>query len=277
MAAITSQSTGYISDADLRQVLSDVASYARRLEQDASSRRRSLSLSASESSLDTPSPGSSQNEPSSDDDDLFVNGALIERFERFVLDSYRNRFFGKSSHVKLIKTAVEAKKKVEDNTLRNRNAPTRRSIFWRSPVRFISSRWSNRYSCLQWEHDDLTLPQFLPPLIFPEPDLLQSLVTIYFSHVNIFTCLLHQPTFETGLRAGYHLADRQFGATVMAVCAVAAKYSDDPRVLMEGTNTQLSSGWKYIRQVQPIRTSLIRTATLYEAQLICVQSFHSND
>ncbi|KAJ7654343.1 hypothetical protein B0H17DRAFT_1099789, partial [Mycena rosella] len=42
------------------------------------------------------------------------------------------------------------------------------------------------------------------------------------------------------------------GSTVLAVCAVASKYSDDPRVLLEGTNTRLSSGWKYFCQLEPL-------------------------
>ncbi|KAJ7701541.1 fungal-specific transcription factor domain-containing protein [Mycena rosella] len=104
--------------------------------------------------------------------------------------------------------------------------------------------------------------------MFPDPDLLRSLVSDYFAHVNILLCLLHRPTFERGLSAGLHFEDRRFGATVLAVCALAAKYSDDPRVLLEGTNTQLSAGWKYFRQLQLI--ALTHAGTLYEAQLICL-------
>ncbi|KAJ7661660.1 hypothetical protein B0H17DRAFT_953534, partial [Mycena rosella] len=122
----------------------------------------------------------------------------------------------------------------------------------------------------QWEHADLVPKDVLPPLIFPDPDLLRSLVSDYFAKVNILLCLLHRPTFERGLSAGLHLEDRRFGATVLAVCALAAKYSDDPRVLLEGTNTQLSAGWKYFRQLQLVGMELTHSITLDEVQLICL-------
>ncbi|KAJ7467195.1 fungal-specific transcription factor domain-containing protein [Mycena latifolia] len=245
-AIIDSQTTAYILEADLRQVLLDVAYYARHLEQKSTS-FRPLSLAVSDSS-----PESSKNE--CDDDDLFVNGTLSQRFEGFVLDSYRNRFFGKSSHMELIKRAMDVKEKVRDDEMQHLLPPTRRPQFWRS----------------HWEHVDLTSKEVLPPFIFPEPDLLRNLVSAYFTRINILLCLLHRPTFEKSLAAGLHFVDRQFGATVLAVCAVASKYSDDPRVILEGTNTQLSSGWKYLRQVRLFRTSPIQTPTLYEVQLICL-------
>ncbi|KAJ6508087.1 fungal-specific transcription factor domain-containing protein [Mycena vulgaris] len=246
VAAIISQMTACILDADLRQVLLDVAYYARHLEQELVSLRRPLSLTVSES------PANSSKDESACDDDISVT--LTEHFERFLLDSYRNRFFGKSSHMKLIKTAMVIKENLNVDHQQKLLPPTRRPQFWRS----------------SWEHDDLSPREVLPPLIFPDPDLLRSLVSIYFTRVNILLCLLHRPTFEKSLSAGLHFVDRQFGATVLAVCAVAAKYSDDPRVLLEGTNSQLSSGWKYLRQLQLVRTSLIETPTLYEVQLTCL-------
>ncbi|KAJ7141276.1 fungal-specific transcription factor domain-containing protein, partial [Mycena epipterygia] len=253
---ISSQSTAHILGVNLRRLLLDVANYAHRLELQLTSTRRSLSLPPSDSSTDSLSHPAIRDESTSEDDDLFVNGTLIKRFERFVLDSYRTRFFGKSSHVELIKTAMNAKEKFKAGT--QNPQPTRRLQFWRSP----------------WEHDDLTPTEVLPPLVFPDPDLLQNLVSIYFRHINILLCLLHRPTFEQNLAASLHFVDRQFGATVLAVCALAARYSDDPRVLLEGTNIQLSAGWKYFRQLQPIRTSLVETATLYEVQMICLCIFY---
>ncbi|KAJ7701505.1 hypothetical protein B0H17DRAFT_924581 [Mycena rosella] len=139
-------------------------------------------------------------------------------------------------------------------------------------VPFVFGLHSLQWSCLlylsEWEHADLAPKNVPPPLIFPDPDLLRSLVSDYFAHVNILLCLLHRPTFERSLSAGLHFEDRRFGATVLAVCALAAKYSDDPRVLLEGTNTQLSAGWKYFRQLPLI--GLTHAGTLYEAQLICL-------
>ncbi|KAJ6629500.1 fungal-specific transcription factor domain-containing protein [Mycena sp. CBHHK59/15] len=253
VSSILLQSTEYIPAADIRQVLVDVAHYARSLEQELASCRRSHSLPISDSPISPanfPSPAVTKEE---EDDAIFINGTLTSRFERFILDSDRNRFFGKSSHVALIKTAMDVKKaNVEDEALTKQLPSTRRPQFWESP----------------WEH--FSPDEVLSSLVFPEPDLLQSLVSIYFKHISILFPLLHRPTFEKSLATGLHVVDRQFGATVLGVCAAASKYCHDPRVIFKGTNTQLSSGWEYYRQLQPVRTSLTGTATLYEAQLICL-------
>ncbi|KAJ7695660.1 hypothetical protein B0H17DRAFT_930221 [Mycena rosella] len=116
----------------------------------------------------------------------------------------------------------------------------------------------------------LSPPEAFPPLIYPEPDLLHGLVSLFFARVNIVLCLPHRPTFEKALASGLHLVDHQFGSTVLGVCAVASKYSDDPRVLLEGTNTRLSSGWKYFCQLEPFKKALMRSFTLYEAQTLCI-------
>jgi hypothetical protein len=68
-----------------------------------------------------------------------------------------------------------------------------------------------------------------------------------------------------------HFRDPQFGAVVLAVCALASRYSDDPRVFIEGTNSEHSSGWKWYRQVRPFRATFSPLPSLYQLQLICVR------
>ncbi|KAF7312677.1 Zn(2)-C6 fungal-type domain-containing protein [Mycena indigotica] len=69
------------------------------------------------------------------------------------------------------------------------------------------------------------------PYIFPEDNLLVSLVTLYFVNVNSFYPLLHRDTFEQSIARGGHLKDDvEFGAVVLLVCALGAQYSSDPRV-----------------------------------------------
>ncbi|KAJ7648442.1 hypothetical protein B0H17DRAFT_435739 [Mycena rosella] len=209
VAAIVLQATAYIPDSDLRRVLLDVARYARNLASALAARNRSPSI---------PSPSSTADSPSSliiKEEDLFVNGTLTERFDRFRLDSDRNRYFGKSSHFGLINTAMDVKEIfIEDASLPKTILPAvKRPLFWASP----------------WELAHLSPPEAFPPLIFPEPDLLDGLVSLFFARVNIVLCLLHRPTFEKALASGLHLVDHQSGSTVLAVCAVASKYSDDPR------------------------------------------------
>jgi Fungal specific transcription factor domain len=75
-----------------------------------------------------------------------------------------------------------------------------------------------------------------PP--FPPNDLLQCLVNIYFSRVNVVWPLLHRPTFEADLMREHHRRDLGFASVVLAVCAVASRYCQDRRVLAKVRSTQ---------------------------------------
>ncbi|KAJ7194854.1 fungal-specific transcription factor domain-containing protein [Mycena pura] len=254
VAAIVTQATSYIRDDEVRRVLLDVARYARSLENDLATRSRSPSVPTSSSAAASPASQLSIKEV--DDSDLYVDGMLAERFDRFRLDSDFNRYYGKSSHFDLISKAIDIKKKLVEDPSQPKSdlPPAKRHQFWMSP----------------WEHAHLSVVGPMPLLEFPEPDLLRGLVDLYFLRVNIVVNLLHRPTFERSLASGLHLVDPHFGETVLGVCCVAAKFSDDPRVILEGTNTRLSSGWKYYRQLKPFQKSLIRSISLYEAQTLCL-------
>ncbi|KAJ6557322.1 fungal-specific transcription factor domain-containing protein [Mycena vulgaris] len=66
--------------------------------------------------------------------------------------------------------------------------------------------------------------------------------------------------------------DMTFGAALLAVLGVASRYSDDPRVFVEG-DTTLSSGWKFVKQVQTVRKMF--EPTLYEVQFYCLMTLFS--
>ncbi|KAJ7136307.1 fungal-specific transcription factor domain-containing protein [Mycena crocata] len=102
--------------------------------------------------------------------------------------------------------------------------------------------------------------------IFPEPDLLNDLIEIYFTQFNIYLLILHRPTFERELRDGVHLRDPRFGAVVLAVCAFASKNSADPRVLLPGQG-ELSAGWKWYAQIRRPFSGTAESASLYDLQL----------
>lgn len=120
----------------------------------------------------------------------------------------------------------------------------------------------------QWELATADIPP--PQYIFPEDDLIAHLTQIYFEELNIYMPILHRPTFEKAVADGLHHRDHYFGAVVLTLCAVAARNSDDPRTIMEGTNSKHSSGWQWFSQVQILRRSLMRTASLHELQYYCV-------
>lgn len=69
---------------------------------------------------------------------------------------------------------------------------------------------------------------------FPPQDLADSLIKIYFEHVNMFLPLFHHPTFEQQWRQGLQHRDTWFGCLCLSLFAVASRWSDDPRVLDDG-------------------------------------------
>ncbi|KAJ6531232.1 hypothetical protein B0H19DRAFT_966714 [Mycena capillaripes] len=143
-----------------------------------------------------------------------------------------------------------------------------RSIYWNTlPVSQVEATVIDT-DVLQWE----VYPEPVAPLRFPPADLLRDLVEIYFTQINIFSFILHRPTFERSLVNGLHFRDRQFGSVVLAVCALASKNSPDKRVLLAGAQgEELSAGWEWFGQIRrPFSGAVIKTATLYELQLCCL-------
>ena len=98
-----------------------------------------------------------------------------------------------------------------------------------------------------------------------------QLVDLYFVNFNTSMPLLHRPTFLKGITQGLHLIDAGFGATVLLVCALGAKFSDDPVVLLDSSRSTHSSGWKWFHPVQAARRAIrLAHATLYDLQIACV-------
>lgn len=102
---------------------------------------------------------------------------------------------------------------------------------------------------------------------------MDSLVETYFSTINLTIPLLHRPTFESQLVAKFHLRDHWFGSVVLAICAIASRYSDDPRVIdEEGRDPSLSTGEKWFSQIPVVRQSftMSEAPSLYELQFYSV-------
>ncbi len=86
--------------------------------------------------------------------------------------------------------------------------------------------------------------------------------------VSPYFPLLHRPTFERAVTECLHIRDRDFGATVLAVCALGARNSDDPRLFVE--DTELTAGWQWFRQIRLHRSNALDPASVHELQLYCV-------
>lgn len=105
---------------------------------------------------------------------------------------------------------------------------------------------------------------------YPPDDLIPDLVNSYFAYVNPFLPVLHRPSFERALNDRRHHTDVGFGSVVMLVCAIGARYFDDPRVFIEGMSKH-SSGWKWFEQVQIYRKSFLGPPRLYDLQIYAVR------
>jgi Fungal specific transcription factor domain len=92
--------------------------------------------------------------------------------------------------------------------------------------------------CLQWElayeGESLSL-ETLSELLqkWPPSDLVTALIDLYFLHCNSMFPLLHRPTFARHFADGLYERDIWFACLCMSVFALASRYTDDSRVLLD--------------------------------------------
>ncbi|KAF8160814.1 fungal-specific transcription factor domain-containing protein [Crassisporium funariophilum] len=191
-----------------------------------------------------------KDDPSEADDLAHI--ALAEHLSHLSIDTLE-RFFGQSSAFMFAKDAATIKSEMTGISNKLTGGNFRRPVFW---------------DMRPWERE-AAMSQTLS-YVYPEDDLLRSLVSIYFEKANHFLPVLHRPTFEKSLSLGQHLWDSSFGMTVLLVCALASRYSQDPRVLVDGDDSCLSSGWRYFVQVPIHRNALLYSSTIYDLQYYCL-------
>ncbi|EJU04909.1 hypothetical protein DACRYDRAFT_114226 [Dacryopinax primogenitus] len=196
----------------------------------------------------------------SSDDDLIIQGPLTERMKNIDITGQR-RYHGKSSGFMLVAAARDLKREYTggppahldlevpvEHTLRNR-----RPEFWQ-PYEWELRTWANQ----EWR----------VPVEWPEEDLMNSLIELYFENSNNFWPLLHRPTFDKLLADKLHERDMSFTAVVMLTLAVGSRYSDDPRVLIDpNATTRHSAGWKYFEQIKNFRKTIMARPSLFDLQI----------
>ncbi len=99
---------------------------------------------------------------------------------------------------------------------------------------------------------------------------MESLIDLYFTRSGLYLPILHRPTFERDVRVDLHKHDQGFGSVVLLVCALGARFSNDPRVLLEGIKDQHSAGWKWFHQAHWVRRSLLVPPRLSDLQIASV-------
>ncbi|KAJ7504460.1 hypothetical protein B0H11DRAFT_1982465 [Mycena galericulata] len=232
----------------LLQLLLEISRFAKSLQGELDAYRQSQSPSDRASSTAVSSPS---NDVDADDDPGIVidRQKLPEHLKRVTSYAADHRFFGKNSSIMFVKTAIETQRGHSIEAL---------------PVRSMRPHYCNP---LPWE-----LSQEPPSgRTFPPDDLLRDLVEIFFTQINIYSFILHRPTFEKSIADGLHLRNHQFGAIVLAVCALASKNSSDKRVLLPVAHAELSAGYIFFRQIPPpFSGHAAETTTLYDLQLCCL-------
>ncbi|KAJ6458335.1 fungal-specific transcription factor domain-containing protein [Mycena vitilis] len=183
--------------------------------------------------------------PPPDSDALNLRN-LTDNLDSLSIDNSNNQGFqGKSSQALLVKAVVDLKPQ-STSSLPSRPAVAPPSKPWRLKP------WLP--------------PSPLPTFHFPPEDLMISLLALYFLNVNSFFPLLHRPTFEKSVAMNQHLSDHGFASTLLLVCALGARYSDDPRVhLLNASFGPVGSQW-----FDQVHLKLCEQPTLYDLQTFCL-------
>ncbi|KAJ7212266.1 fungal-specific transcription factor domain-containing protein [Mycena pura] len=193
------------------------------------------------------SDASASHDAAEPDKDDFASDELASRFSRIAIDP---KLFGLGSSFALANNAIVAKEKLlGQQTL---TFDSRRPMYW---------------DISPWE---LATYEQQPRYIYPDNDLISSLLHLYFINIHPLVPILHRPSFVRSVAEGLHFRDPLFGSTLLVALAVASRYSDDPRVFADGHST-LSSGWKFVDQVEVVRKKCF-DPTIHDVQFCCLMS-----
>ncbi|KAJ4482421.1 fungal-specific transcription factor domain-containing protein [Lentinula aciculospora] len=235
----------------VHDIIVSLAKYARSVDRDLTHLRNAMmggasSLTLSEALTSKQTDTGISEEESSDD------GLNTESFKQISLGHSSIRHFGKSSNIRFIHNIMNrTSRSVDLEPLELDLARFKRPEYWGLDV------WK-----LQPEIASV------PAYNFPEIDLLWDLLRIYFIEVGPYIPLLHRPTFEKAVINGRHLLDHNFGAVVLAVCAIAARDSKDPRVFQQ--DAKITAGWQWFRQIRLVRPNFVEPTSVHELQLYCL-------
>ncbi|KAJ7164615.1 fungal-specific transcription factor domain-containing protein [Mycena crocata] len=201
---------------------------------------------------------SSDTDPAAEEDSFaseeFAPEKLAERFKSFSIDASvsNTKFFGASSSFALANNAIAVKEKYLGRRV---SPPSRRPDSWR---------------ILPWEKD--SYEERPHSFVYPDSDLISALLELYFVNIHPILPVLHRTSFERSVAEGLHLTDMAFGAALLAVLGLGSRYSDDPRVFVDGRST-LSSGWPFVSQVQNARK--VFELTIYDVQFYSLMTLFS--
>ncbi|KAK0191981.1 fungal-specific transcription factor domain-containing protein [Armillaria mellea] len=138
-----------------------------------------------------------------------------------------SRYYGRSSSFSLFTDAISITKKSTGNG---------------NMVQF-----RDHFDLQPWEQ--ATADAEIPHYVYPDNDLILSLITIYFETINSIIPILHQPTFEKHVNEG--------GFTILLMI----------REFWRSPARSLSSGWRFFEQVHIFQIAICDPPSLYDLQV----------
>ncbi|KAF7355872.1 Zn(2)-C6 fungal-type domain-containing protein [Mycena venus] len=181
------------------------------------------------------------------EDDAFDD--IADSFRTLSLDNAPadQGFQGKSSAAMLVKVAVSV-----------RPNPASMEPICRGPKHTTARPWTAK----PWQNPSVT-PHH--DLIFPDDYLMESLISHYFAHVNLFLPVLHRPLFLESTQQKLHLNHYGFASILLLVCALGSLYLTDA-----SAEDRQHLAWQWYDQVELCGHSLRQQPTLYDLQAYCL-------
>ncbi|KAJ7642084.1 hypothetical protein FB45DRAFT_365352 [Roridomyces roridus] len=163
----------------------------------------------------------------------------------------KHNLFGSDSTFHLIQNTITIKDKYLGRL--SQTTPLARRVSW---------------DPLPWEQE------FFAPrtsYVFPPDDLIGHLMDLYFINIHPTLPVLNRTFLQRQVEDKLYLTDPHLEAVLLAVLAVASRFSDDPRVMIAGDT--LSCGWRFISQVRVIPN--LSEPTVYDVQFYALMTlFH---
>ncbi|KAG9034389.1 hypothetical protein FRB95_013297 [Tulasnella sp. JGI-2019a] len=192
-------------------------------------------------------------------------GFLEHEMESLSLgDMGEKEFFGKSSGIPLIRTALALKDTVTGSSWRIHD--TRKYTEGGSRPKF----WKPS----PWEWMAFASPA-IDSLRFPPPDLMRTLIDHCFDDVLLLMPVLHRPSFERQYAEEKHRTDLDFARLLLAVCSVGARVVNDARVCLTSPKGDIewnSAGWMYFTQVLQLTKPILASAKLVDLQIMALSA-----
>ena len=102
---------------------------------------------------------------------------------------------------------------------------------------------------------------------------MDTLISLFFTHVNAYSPLLHEPTFRRNIAEELHHRPGGFGATLLLVCATGSRFHRDTHMRPEGIGDTDTPAYKWYQQVERVYRSVMAPPDLYDLQIRVVRHF----